>query len=164
MEYISNDNRKFIFKFEIKNGEKLIITAQEEKKKKIIPDIYKKEFTKDELSNRKKYEIIFDNLDVTLQQIKISFEKGTASFSVDSSEIALSYLLFNNFKVDLVIPSYITIPSVNIDNFSSYFSHSKSFYLHYKKLLKNFTTFFKSTYVKSTKRKNEKFFHILFLT
>ena len=149
MEYISNDNRKFTFKFEKKDEEKIIITAQEENKDKIIPDIYKQEYTKDELSNRKEYEMIFDNLDKILQQINLSFQKGTANFNVDSSELVLSYLLFNNFKVDLVIPLYNPTPSENIDIYSSYFSRSKSFYIHYQELIKKFKAFFKYAYVKN---------------
>ena len=163
MEYTSNDNRKFIFKFEIKNEEKMIVAAREENQGKIIPDIYKKEFTKDELSNRKEYEITVNNIDLILKQINLSFEKGTASFNVDCSEIGLSYLLFDKFKVDLAIPFYTYTSLENVDNISSYLSHSKFLHLRYQEQLKKIKNLFKFVYVKNTNQ-NEKFLHILFLT
>ena len=76
----------------------------------------------------------FDN--IILQQINLSFEKGTANFNVDSSEIVLSYLLFNNFKVYLLIPFYTPRLSKNIDIYSFYLSHSKSLYFRYQEILK----------------------------
>ena len=163
MEYISNDNRKFVFKFEIKNEEKLIITAQEENKNKITPDIYKHEFTKDELSDRKKYKRSFDNFDEILKQINLSFLKETATFNVNSSELVLSYLLYNNLNVDLVIPFHISTPSESIDIFSSYLSRSKSLYFRYQELLKKFKTSFKFTYVKNIQKEKMKKFFIYFL-
>ena len=119
------------------------IKEEEENIVKVIPDIYQQEFTKNKLLNKKKFEISFDSCEKILNHIDLSFEERRTDLKVETSGIVLSYYLFNNLKVDLVIPSYNPTPSENSCIYSSYFLRTKPFYFNYKKNNKNFINVYK---------------------
>ena len=64
--WISNDKKKYKINLKIKDEEKIIVRVEEEKIDKVILDIYQQEFTKDELSDKEKFEINFDSFDKLL--------------------------------------------------------------------------------------------------